>query len=925
MKKTFLWILLWSAVVTASGQVKNLSLQLENILFTDLVDTLERAVPARFYYSDKWVDSLVITLNVSDMPFSAAVERALSGSGLSFFITEDDRVILSRGYSVRTGFGKEYLDYLRRNIRSQDSLPRQLLSPEGPDSETDDESKIFRIGRQSESAGGRTAVLSGTITGRHDGEAVTGAIVYVGKLRAGAMTNNAGYYSINLPRGQYQVEYRMMGMKTTRRNVVIYSDGILDVEMDDDENLMEAVIVTGIRDNIKDVRTGTELISVKMLKQIPMGLGEADIIKSTLLLPGVQTAGEASAGFNVRGGSTDQNLVLLDHAPVINTSHMFGFFSAFNPDLVTDVTLFKSGIPAKYGGRLSSVMVINPVVGNREKINVSGGISPFTGRILVEGPVSDDRTSFILGARSTYSDWLLGFIDDFRIRNSIAGFYDLQGSISHDFNSKNSLSVSGYYSRDRFKYYLESAFRYGNLATTLKWDHSFSPVLSARFSAIMSDYRYDVDTYNDSTTYSSLNYKLGQKIVRGDFSLSAFEKHKIEFGVDATFISLYPGTREPFGDYSTVPPKQLEKEQAVEPSLYFGDEFAITPLLSLYAGIRGTLFTSFGPGTEFRYSENDRRSVSSITDTVHFRGGEIMSFYPGADFRFSARYILTAESSVKLSAQRVYQYIHMISNTTSISPTDIWKISNRYLEPERSDQVSAGVYYNFRRRGVGISAEGYYKILENILDYKGGAILTMNEHLETDILNSHGKAYGVELMLRKQTGYLTGWVGYTWSRALLSATGGASGEGVNREEFYPADFDKPHDLKVVTNLKVTRRFNFTSNFSYSTGRPITFPVAFFHFDNADQIYYSSRNSYRMPDYIRLDLAVTINGTLKARKLNHSSLTLSAYNVLGRKNPYSVYFRYDDGRIRGYQLSIFGQPVIMLSYNFRIFGNASGDF
>ncbi len=925
MKKTFLWILLWSAVVTASGQVKNLSLQLENILFTDLVDTLERAVPARFYYSDKWVDSLVITLNVSDMPFSAAVERALSGSGLSFFITEDDRVILSRGYSVRTGFGKEYLDYLRRNIRSQDSLPRQLLSPEGPDSETDDESKIFRIGRQSESAGGRTAVLSGTITGRHDGEAVTGAIVYVGKLRAGAMTNNAGYYSINLPRGQYQVEYRMMGMKTTRRNVVIYSDGILDVEMDDDENLMEAVIVTGIRDNIKDVRTGTELISVKMLKQIPMGLGEADIIKSTLLLPGVQTAGEASAGFNVRGGSTDQNLVLLDYAPVINTSHMFGFFSAFNPDLVTDVTLFKSGIPAKYGGRLSSVMVINPVVGNREKINVSGGISPFTGRILVEGPVSDDRTSFILGARSTYSDWLLGFIDDFRIRNSIAGFYDLQGSISHDFNSKNSLSVSGYYSRDRFKYYLESAFRYGNLATTLKWDHSFSPVLSARFSAIMSDYRYDVDTYNDSTTYSSLNYKLGQKILRGDFSLSAFEKHKIEFGVDATFISLYPGTREPFGDYSTVPPKQLEKEQAVEPSLYFGDEFAITPLLSLYAGIRGTLFTSFGPGTEFRYSENDRRSVSSITDTVHFRGGEIMSFYPGADFRFSARYILTAESSVKLSAQRVYQYIHMISNTTSISPTDIWKISNRYLEPERSDQVSAGVYYNFRRRGVGISAEGYYKILENILDYKGGAILTMNEHLETDILNSHGKAYGVELMLRKQTGYLTGWVGYTWSRALLSATGGASGEGVNREEFYPADFDKPHDLKVVTNLKVTRRFNFTSNFSYSTGRPITFPVAFFHFDNADQIYYSSRNSYRMPDYIRLDLAVTINGTLKARKLNHSSLTLSAYNVLGRKNPYSVYFRYDDGRIRGYQLSIFGQPVIMLSYNFRIFGNASGDF
>ncbi|MDZ7633427.1 MAG: TonB-dependent receptor [Bacteroidales bacterium] len=289
------------------------------------------------------------------------------------------------------------------------------------------------------------------------------------------MTNEAGYYSITLPRGQYQIEYRMMGMKTTRRNVIVYSNGILDVGMDDDENLMEAVIVTATRDNIKDVRTGTELINVKMLRQIPMGLGEADIIKSSLLLPGVQTVGEASAGFNVRGGSTDQNLVLLDYAPVINTSHMFGFFSAFNPDLVTDVTLYKSGMPAKYGGRLSSVMVINPSAGNREKINVSGGISPVTGRILVEGPVSDEKTSFIIGARSTYSDWLLGFVDDYRIRNSNAGFYDLQGSISHDFDKKNSISLSAYYSRDRFNYYLEKLIQVRESCLNTEMGSCFQP------------------------------------------------------------------------------------------------------------------------------------------------------------------------------------------------------------------------------------------------------------------------------------------------------------------------------------------------------------------------------------------------------------------------------------------------------------------
>ena len=925
MRRVFLGILLGLATVTASGQVKNLSLQLENILFTDLVDTLEKVVPARFYYSGKWADSLTLSLNVSDIPFNKTVERALSGSGLSFFITEDDRVILSRGYSVRTGFGEEYLDYLRRNTRTQDTLLMPAMPSEKADSQINDESRIFRIGRQSESARGMTAVLSGTIFSKYDGEGINGAIVYIGKLRAGAMSNDAGYYSITLPRGQYQVEYRMMGMKTTRRNVIVYSDGSLDVGMDEDQNLMEAVIVTATRENIKDVRTGTEQINVKMLKQIPMGLGEADIIKSSLLLPGVQSVGEASAGFNVRGGSTDQNLVLLDYAPVINTSHMFGFFSAFNPDLVTDVTLYKSGMPARYGGRLSSVMVINPAAGNRERINVSGGISPVTGRILVEGPLAGEKTSFILGARSTYSDWLLGFVDDYRIQNSNAGFYDLQGSISHDFDKKNSLSLSGYYSQDRFNYYLESSFRYGNFATTLKWDHIFSQDLSARFCAILSDYSYEVDTYNDSTRYSTLTYRLGQKIVRGDFSYSAFEKHKIEFGVDATFFSLYPGTREPFGDYSTVPPKELEKERAVEPSLYFGDEIEITPLLSLYGGIRATFFTSFGPGTEFQYSDSESRSVDNITDTVHFSEGETMSFYPGLDFRLSARYILTSQSSLKLSAQRVYQYIHMISNTTSISPTDTWKISNRYLEPERSDQVSAGIYYNIRKTSIETSVEAYYKKLDNMPDYRGGAVLIMNEHLETDILNSYGKAYGVELMIRKQAGSLTGWIGYTWSRALLSAGDGQSGEGMNTGEFFPADYDKPHDLKFVANLKITRRFNFTSNFNYSTGRPITFPVAFFHFDNANQVYYSSRNSYRMPDYIRLDLAVTINGTLRARKLNHSSLTLSAYNVFGRKNPYSVYFRYEDGRIKGYQLTIFGQPVIMLSYNFRIFGNASGDF
>lgn len=925
MRKLLITILLVLAAGNLSGQDKNLTLQLQRILFSDFVDTLEKSAPVRIYFYDKWVDTLTLAVSATDLPLSQLLDRTLAREGLSFFVTEDNRVILSKGYSVKTKFGEEYLAYLKSSLALQDTSWRRS-APSATDAGTvSDESRIFRIGNRSLADKGATAVLSGTIRNNADGEYVIGAIVYVGRLRAGVMTNNAGYYSITIPKGQYQVEYRMMGMKTTRRNVIIYSDGVLDVGMSDEQNIIEPVIITGTRDNIKDVRTGIEQINVKMLRQIPLGLGEADIIKSSLMLPGVQAVGEASAGFNVRGGSTDENLVFLNNAPIMNTSHLFGFFSAFNPDLATDITLYKSGMPAKYGGRLSSVMVINPAEGNSEKIKVSGGISPVAGRILAEGPLPAGRTTFIIGARSTYSDWLLGLFDEYKIRNSSAGFYDLQGSVSHRSDEKNTVSLSGYLSRDRFNYYTETAFRYGNFATTLKWDHVFSKNLSAKFYAIMSDYKYKVNYYGDSTRYNSLDYKLDQKIVRGDFLFSAFERHKIEFGTDATYYTLNPGIREPFGQYSVVPPKQIEKEQAFEPSFYLSDEFALTPALSVSAGFRGTFFTSFGPGTEYRYFKNSEISADNISDTIRYRRGEIMNFYPGFDYRFSARLIMSSRSSVKLNVQRVHQYIHMISNTTSISPTDIWKISNSYIKPERSDQVSAGYYFNFRKRGIETSVEAYYKWLENILDYRGGAALIMNEHLETDIISSNGKAYGVELMVRKQAGTLTGWVSYTWSRALLRTSGEYPGETINGGDWFPADYDKPHDLKLVANAKVTRRFNFTTNFNYSTGRPITFPVAFFVFNNSDNVYYSQRNAYRMPDYIRLDMAVTVNGNLKARKLNHSSLTFSVYNVLGRKNPYSIYFRNEGGTIKGYQLTIFGQPVMMLTYNFRIMGNASGDF
>lgn len=926
MKKIFL-ILFFAALLDLShGQINNLTFQFNNILFSDLVDTLEKKIPVKIFYAEEWVDSLFLNINARNSSLDDILSKSLKKEGISFILADSDKVILSKGYSIKTNFGKEYLDHLKANYRVTDTSGYARPTLREEESEVSAEFRLHRIGKPSAGRSGEIANLSGVVTNSADGLPVPGAVIYVGMLKAGVVTNEAGYYSLSLPAGKYQIEYRMIGMRQTNRNIVIYSDGILDVEMKESTSTLDEIIISADRENIvKNVTTGIERINVKMLRQIPMGLGEADVMKSSLLLPGVQTVGEASGGYNVRGGSADQNLVLLNNAPIINSSHFFGFFSAFNSDLISDVTLYKSGIPSKYGGRISSVMDITPAEGNDEKVKVSGGISPITGRLLIDGPLKKEKASFIIGTRTTYSDWLLGMLHDNRLKQSTAGFYDLQGLITASINERNSVSVSGYLSNDKFDYYRESAFEYGNLAATVKWKHNFNKHLTAQYYAILSEYDYRLDSRSDSVKFNTLSYKLNQKILRAEFNITPAGKHKTEFGAEAIFYSLHPGTRRPIGEYSEVIPGIIEKERAVEPSLYFSDEIEINSSLLVSGGIRGTLFTSFGPKSEFRYFEDLPLREEYIRDTITYGRGKIVKSYPGLELRLSSRLIISPGLSFKIGAQRVYQYIHMISNTTSISPTDVWKLSDRYIEPQRGDQVSAGFYGNFRRKAIETSAEVYYKRLSHILDYKGGALLLMNDHLETDIIEGNGKAYGVELMVKKQTGALTGLVSYTYSRVLLKVDGMFDEEKVNDGRYFPASYDKPHDFKIVANTRLSRRFNFTSNFVYNTGRPITFPVAFYQFNNSYNVFYSNRNGYRIPDYMRLDFSATLNGNLKARKLNHSSLTLTVYNVLGRKNPYSIFFTNEDGEVKGYQLTIFGQPVFMLTYNFRLFGNATGDF
>lgn len=926
MKKLLNIILFLLINLVLAGQDNNLSLQFRSILFRDLTDTIESTIPVKIFYSDKWVDSLYLDVNASEESVAKLFDKSLKTKGFSFIITDNNQIILSRGFPIKTNFNKEYREQLRRKIIRADTLKYIQQLPEDDQQSINDEYRIFRIGNPSALKRSETAFLSGTIRNSANDEPVAGAIVYIDKLKAGVLTNDEGYYQVELPKGEQQIEYRMVGMRTAKRNITIFSDGALDINLFQSTNQLDEVTVSASRENnVRNVTMGIEKISVKMLKQLPMGLGETDLIKSSLLLPGVQSASEASNGFNIRGGSIDQNLILFNGAPIINVSHFFGFFSAFNSDIIKDVTLYKSGIPAKFGGRVSSVMDIEISDGSREKVNISGGISPVTGRLMVEGPIIKNKSSFILSGRTTYSDWILGLLDNVQLNKSSAYFNDFQGQLSFDLNQKNTLSISGYLSNDMFDYYLENTINYSNLASTVKLKHTFGPKFSLQLSGIISNYNYTLDSKRDAAFFNSLSYKLNQRLFRADFTYFPVSKHKIEFGLDATNYSLLPGTQKPIGDESEVEYKTLKKENAIEPSFYFSDEYEYSPRLLFSGGLRFTMFTLLGPGTKFIYPEGVPLSADYITDTINYNNGQIIKLYPGLEFRFSSRFIIAPDLSVKAGIQRNFQYLNMISNTTSMSPTDIWKLSDSYIKPQRGDQYSLGLYKNLRRSAAEASVEVYYKSLHNIIDYKGGAVLLMNEHLETDILNGTGKAYGVEVMMKKQAGKITGWIGYTYSRSLIKVDGEYDEEKINGGRYFPASFDKPHDLKVIVNTRLSRRINFTTNFMYSTGRPITFPVTYYEFNNVARVFYSERNEFRVPEYMRLDLAATMNGNLKSNKLNHSSFTFTVYNVLGRRNPYSIFFKVENGTVKGYQMSIFGQPIFMVSYNFRIRGNASSDF
>ncbi|MEO8475090.1 MAG: TonB-dependent receptor, partial [Chryseolinea sp.] len=515
-----------------------------------------------------------------------------------------------------------------------------------------------------------------------------------------------------------------------------------------------------------------------------------------------------------------------------------------------------------------------------------------------------------------YSDWILGKLHDKDLSHSKASFFDLNLNITHKFNEKNSLYLSGYMSKDKFKLAADTTYSYSDKNATIKWKHIFNNKLYAVVTGGISRYSYNIESIVNPVNAFDMGFRIQQINGKVDFNYYLNSKHTITAGLSSIRYNLSPGNYRPHGSESLVTPNLLQHEQGQESAIYIGDNFEVSPKFSLYAGIRYSYYQALGPKDAYTYPDGVSKTARVIQDTLHYMAGKSIATYHGAEPRFSIRYSVGQKSSVKLSYNRMRQYIQMLSNTTAITPTDIWKLSDGYVKPQVGDQYSAGFYTTLRGSTIDISIEGYYKMMQNTADYKNGASLLLNHHIETDIVSARGKAYGAEFMIRKSSGKLNGWISYTYSRTFLQAKSVNESESVNHGAWYSASYDKPHAFNFVGNYKISRRFNFSLNTTYSTGRPITLPVATYELGGALRLSYSDRNHYRIPDYFRMDLSINIEGNHKVKKLAHSSWSFAVYNLSGRNNAYSVYFKSENGQIKGYKLSIFAQPIPTITYNFR---------
>lgn len=898
-------LLLISCNLGAQEQYK-ISGDFNNLTFKEFVSRAEKLLPVKFFYKDVWVRNLKLGENTDCSSLPCVLNNLFRGTSLHYIIEESGNIVITDNYEVKMASSP--------SEKNSKYLPPTDYST-SPDNIRITGNAAVEIGNPAEKNNTGNVVISGYIYNKDTKEPVSGVTVFIQKLSLGTISNAYGFYTLTLPRGSHHLQFSFIGMREKTVNLNLYGTGELNVDMNSVMiPLKEAVISAQKSVTLQRFEVGAEKINITSFKLLPTSLGESDIIKSVLLIPGVQSVGEGSAGFNVRGGSADQNLILLYGAPIYNSSHFFGFFSAVNSDIIKDVTLYKGGIPSRYGGRISSVLDIGSKEGNRKEFAGNAGISPITTHVSIEGPIIKDTLTYLLTARTTYSNWIFGLIKDPQLKKSRASFYDLNGKITYDLNKNNKIDFLAYTSHDSFRFNADTTYSYNNNIFAIKWRHYITSRFFSSISLDNSAYNYDIASQFRQTEAFILSHKLNSTGLKADFNWF-LGRNEINFGLDMTRYAITPGSYMPYNDSSLVIPRTIEKERAWQAAMYIDDKFQLTDYLSVNIGMRLSSFFSFGPKSVFVYSPEFTKSKSSITDTLHYGSGGITSKYAGPEFRVSLNFRVSDKNSFKINYNRTRQYLHLLSNSTSIAPTDTWKLSDYYLKPQIGDQVAAGFYEILLNNKFEASAEIYYKSIRNMVDFKGGTNFIMDESIEKDVVNVKGKAYGLELVLKKTEGKLRYSVGYTYSRTFIRSNGKFSEEIINSGKWFPANFDKPNDLVITMNYIFSRRFSFSTNYTWSTGRPITYPVSTYNIYDNVFVDYSDRNKYRIPDYSRLDVSFQVNGNLRSHRKTHPNWTFSVYNLLGRQNVYSVYFKKEGEIYSGYKLSVFGRAIPSVTFNF----------
>ena len=650
-------------------------------------------------------------------------------------------------------------------------------------------------------------------------------------------------------------------------------------------------------------------------------MGERNILQVSTLLPGIVTTGEGPSGVNVRGGGSDQNAFYINTVPIYNTSHLFGFFPAFNSDIIRDFSIYKGYVPAQYGGRLSSVFNINSRQGNLKHFTAHGGLSPITANIVVEGPIIKDTCSILFSARTSYSDWILRQLQDPDIRNSSAQFSDFSGGINYD-NQKTQMSFFGYHSYDRFRLSDLNDYEYANTGGSFSYTHRYNASFRGEYSLIASQYKFNTTDKQEAPKAYSHAYAMNHYEGRADFKSILNEKNTLDYGLGFLLYQLDRGNVEPYGVASLRTPVVLGEEQGLESDLYITDNYDILPWININAGFRFALFTPLGPKTVYQYEEGGPRDTRFIVDSLVFKDNEVIKTYVEPDLRAAVNIETDQDGSVKLAFNQMHQNLFQLSNTITVAPNTQWKLADYHLAPSKSNQVSLGVFRTLPLKGLEASVEVYYKETGNYPEFKDGADFLGSPLVETVVLQGKQKAYGVEVFLKRSNRKLEGWLTYTYSRSKVTIDGEDPWYQINQGETYPANFDIPHVFNGVATYHFSRRITLSSIITYQTGKPVTYPVNIYYVDGVPTIDYSNRNAYRIPAYFRTDISLTLEGNLRKDKFIHSSFAFNLYNVTGRENAYSVYFKTENGKIYSYKYSVIGVPVFTATWIFKLGNYAS---